>query len=314
MPIRRSFVLVRSVSLYLHFLVLLSAYNTAAFCFYNLSSIVNGLVYYDQFALIPPLHLGLVILGIVVLLAGVWIVSVNSESGDPESDSERSSLKDGDESDGESDAGWESDHDVDEPSSMTQDEQNRVSLAYSPPPNPKRPLRSPTSPTSSRPHLTSPTVSSTSSPTLHQRRLSGHTRHSSLHFSPVGFHQHGQSQGSPIDHHDPHHSARMSPSLPSFAIGLSPVSPGFAIRGRRVSLGGAGGGAGSGGAGLGAARGVSARRHRGASESGVGVGEEEGTREESEPLLGSSSREEGTDVRRERAGKWGWLKGRFGRT
>jgi magnesium transporter len=54
---------------------------TAAFCFYNLSSITNGLVYFNQFSLIPPLHLGLVSIGIVVLLGGVWIVSIPSEGG-----------------------------------------------------------------------------------------------------------------------------------------------------------------------------------------------------------------------------------------
>ncbi|KAF8905578.1 hypothetical protein CPB84DRAFT_1844980 [Gymnopilus junonius] len=53
----------------------------SAFCFYNLSSIVNGLVYFDQFSLIPPLHLGLVVQGIVVLLGGVWVVSIQSGGG-----------------------------------------------------------------------------------------------------------------------------------------------------------------------------------------------------------------------------------------
>ncbi|KZP31353.1 hypothetical protein FIBSPDRAFT_945366 [Athelia psychrophila] len=53
----------------------------SAFCFYNLSSIVNGLVYFDQFALISPLHLCLVILGIFVLLAGVWVVSIQAGGG-----------------------------------------------------------------------------------------------------------------------------------------------------------------------------------------------------------------------------------------
>jgi hypothetical protein len=38
-------------------------------------------VYFDQFSLIPPLHLGLVMLGIVVLLAGVWVVSIRSGGG-----------------------------------------------------------------------------------------------------------------------------------------------------------------------------------------------------------------------------------------
>ena len=46
-----------------------------AFCFYNLSSIVNGLVYFDQFSLLSTPHLLLVMLGMVILLAGVWIVS-----------------------------------------------------------------------------------------------------------------------------------------------------------------------------------------------------------------------------------------------
>ncbi|TFK41161.1 hypothetical protein BDQ12DRAFT_646977 [Crucibulum laeve] len=53
----------------------------SAFCFYNLSSIVNGLVYFNQFSLIPPIHLGLVILGIIVLLGGVWVVSIQSGGG-----------------------------------------------------------------------------------------------------------------------------------------------------------------------------------------------------------------------------------------
>ncbi|KAF8974035.1 hypothetical protein BDZ97DRAFT_1778117 [Flammula alnicola] len=53
----------------------------SAFCFYNLSSIVNGLVYFNQFSLIPPLHLGLVSLGILVLLCGVWVVSIQPGSG-----------------------------------------------------------------------------------------------------------------------------------------------------------------------------------------------------------------------------------------
>ncbi|KIM48207.1 hypothetical protein M413DRAFT_439927 [Hebeloma cylindrosporum] len=53
----------------------------SAFCFYNLSSIVNGLVYFDQFSLIPPAFLGLVTLGIFILLCGVWVVSIQSGGG-----------------------------------------------------------------------------------------------------------------------------------------------------------------------------------------------------------------------------------------
>ncbi|KAK0233094.1 hypothetical protein IW262DRAFT_1328656 [Armillaria fumosa] len=57
----------------------------SAFCFYNLSSILNGLVYFNQFSLIPPLHLGLVVLGIVILLGGVWVVSIQAGDGQDES-------------------------------------------------------------------------------------------------------------------------------------------------------------------------------------------------------------------------------------
>ncbi|KIO30835.1 hypothetical protein M407DRAFT_222494 [Tulasnella calospora MUT 4182] len=50
-----------------------------AFCFYNISSIVNGLVYYDQLDLLTPLQLWLVILGTAILLSGVWAVSITAE-------------------------------------------------------------------------------------------------------------------------------------------------------------------------------------------------------------------------------------------
>ncbi|TCD71539.1 hypothetical protein EIP91_008920 [Steccherinum ochraceum] len=52
-----------------------------AFCFYNLSSIINGLVYFDQFSLLSTVHLCLVLVGMVILLAGVWIVSLPPSGG-----------------------------------------------------------------------------------------------------------------------------------------------------------------------------------------------------------------------------------------
>jgi len=58
-----------------------------AFCFYNLSSIVNGLVYYDQLDVLSPTQLGLVTLGIVVLLVGVWAVSIQTDDDVEEADS-----------------------------------------------------------------------------------------------------------------------------------------------------------------------------------------------------------------------------------
>lgn len=52
-----------------------------AFCSYNLSSIVNGLVYFDQISELTGLQLGLVSTGIVVLLGGVWALSVQQGGG-----------------------------------------------------------------------------------------------------------------------------------------------------------------------------------------------------------------------------------------
>ncbi|KAI0724572.1 hypothetical protein C8T65DRAFT_626933 [Cerioporus squamosus] len=52
-----------------------------AFCFYNLSSIVNGLVYFDQFSMLSTTHLLLVLLGIAILLGGVWVISFPPEGG-----------------------------------------------------------------------------------------------------------------------------------------------------------------------------------------------------------------------------------------
>ena len=40
---------------------------------------MNGLVYYDQFALIAPWHLALVAVGMIILLGGVWVVSIQTD-------------------------------------------------------------------------------------------------------------------------------------------------------------------------------------------------------------------------------------------
>ncbi|KWU43633.1 hypothetical protein RHOSPDRAFT_9622, partial [Rhodotorula sp. JG-1b] len=47
-----------------------------AFCFYNAASILSGLIYYRQFDALRPVQGFLIALGSVVLLGGVWIVSV----------------------------------------------------------------------------------------------------------------------------------------------------------------------------------------------------------------------------------------------
>ncbi|GAA5904323.1 hypothetical protein JCM6882_003196 [Rhodosporidiobolus microsporus] len=50
-----------------------------AFCFYNTSSIVSGLVYYRQVDALPGWKMALVAGGCGVLLAGVWVVSIQTE-------------------------------------------------------------------------------------------------------------------------------------------------------------------------------------------------------------------------------------------
>ncbi|GAA5985714.1 hypothetical protein JCM11641_007190 [Rhodosporidiobolus odoratus] len=52
-----------------------------AFCFYNTTSIVSGLIYYQQTDALSRLQGAMVGLGCVVLLAGVWIVSVTTGKG-----------------------------------------------------------------------------------------------------------------------------------------------------------------------------------------------------------------------------------------
>ncbi|KAJ1652438.1 hypothetical protein IWQ61_007226 [Dispira simplex] len=49
-----------------------------AFCSYNLSTLFNGLVYYDQIGVFSPLQLGLVILGATLLSTGVVILSLGT--------------------------------------------------------------------------------------------------------------------------------------------------------------------------------------------------------------------------------------------
>lgn len=58
--------------------------HSVAFCFYNLSSILNGLVYFDQFDQLSTKQLGLVIGGIIILLIGVGAVSIQEGSEDGE--------------------------------------------------------------------------------------------------------------------------------------------------------------------------------------------------------------------------------------
>jgi magnesium transporter len=152
-----------------------------AFCFYNLSSIVNGLVYYDQFGALTTLHLCLVILGIFVLLGGVWAVSVTSGEGG-----------------GVEPGTW---HEGGEAMMNEQD----VTLSPELPGYHSRDVSAPTSPTGPSGAPLSPGTVTSLSPSRSKR--SRRQRYGSL----LG------AEGPPS-------------SLSGLSIGLSPVSPGFALR------------------------------------------------------------------------------------
>ncbi|KAK0546346.1 hypothetical protein OC861_005311 [Tilletia horrida] len=50
-----------------------------AFCFYNTASIALGLVYFDQLGALAWWNICLVVLGTIILLMGVWVVSLHSD-------------------------------------------------------------------------------------------------------------------------------------------------------------------------------------------------------------------------------------------
>ncbi|WWD17097.1 hypothetical protein CI109_101534 [Kwoniella shandongensis] len=52
-----------------------------AFCFFNLASIFDGLVFYDQFGRLATYQIVLVSLGVAILLLGVWVVSAIQPEG-----------------------------------------------------------------------------------------------------------------------------------------------------------------------------------------------------------------------------------------
>ncbi|KZO93441.1 hypothetical protein CALVIDRAFT_539889 [Calocera viscosa TUFC12733] len=52
-----------------------------AFCMFNISSILDSLIYFDQFRRLSALQLSMILLGTFLLLAGVWILSLQSSKG-----------------------------------------------------------------------------------------------------------------------------------------------------------------------------------------------------------------------------------------
>ncbi|KIK70979.1 hypothetical protein GYMLUDRAFT_33078 [Collybiopsis luxurians FD-317 M1] len=227
----------------------------SAFCFYNLSSIVNGLVYFNQFALISPLHLGLVALGIVILLIGVWVVSIQAggegtldvpwveESALSEEDLDVPVVEDGSTAIPEGiEVGVNSSRNQPHTQSPSAEwgtmSEPMMGSAHSPPPHLRGATLSPSS-TTSQP-LFSPGLSPPSNirASAHRRRPTTvvDTRH----------HRISSSQYNTLNN-NPLTRPPLSPTLPTvstlagtgFQIGLSPFSPGFSVvpleRRRRIS-------------------------------------------------------------------------------
>ncbi|ESK88876.1 duf803 domain-containing protein [Moniliophthora roreri MCA 2997] len=221
----------------------------SAFCFYNLSSIVNGLVYFDQFSLISPLHLCLVALGIVVLLAGVWVVSIQAGGGTVDV------------------SNWNSDAELSEeeasstpetrtPSDLEagRERESPTGAEGRPPGTMSEPLMNPPSSsdeTHASPRLSN-SISSISTRSRSRTQPSRRLPTLDLHYvQPSTSHRHSRigSHNTPYYNstYNTHTRPPLSPTLPSvsalagagFQIGLSPVSPGFNIvpleRRRRTS-------------------------------------------------------------------------------
>ena len=161
-----------------------------AFCFYNISSIVNGLVYFDQVSLLPTSHLLLVTLGIFILLGGVWAVSLQAVNVGT----------------------WSGEDDVDVPllEGDATDEERIPDLAESDltPASPETPERDRAR---SEPVVSESAMSPPPSPTIPRRRSHHHAGQSAL----------GVAAGAS--------SPPVPVPTPGFSIGLSPVSPGFAL-------------------------------------------------------------------------------------
>src|SRR6266404_2970834 len=163
--------------------------HTVAFCFYNISSIVNGLVYFDQVSVLPTSPLLLVTVGILILLGGVWVVSIQAVNIGT----------------------WSTEDDIDVPlleGGATEGEcipaivESNVS-----PTSPETPERDRV-----RSHTTASesAISPPTSPSIPRRRSHHHAGQSTLGVATA------TSPSVPVP-------------TPGFSIGLSPVSPGFAL-------------------------------------------------------------------------------------
>ncbi|KAH9937702.1 uncharacterized protein B0H18DRAFT_1091789 [Fomitopsis serialis] len=245
-----------------------------AFCFYNLSSIFNGLVYFDQFSVLSNKQLILVLVGIVILLAGVGIVSFPPAGGysidigawtaaeDEDEDESVPLLHSDREGEGESEADSEDEHaqQDDEPLPMhpPQPGRSRTPRSHSEdirlgtvqpdpaqmlpdleqhrrwitePPAPVAPP-APVTPRARRLRRESQVEEGAGSGLMHRSRSSYGTAESVGAGSPLGggstSRRRRTTLAAPMN--PPSGSTVPGPAaLSGFSIGLSPVSPGFAL-------------------------------------------------------------------------------------
>ena len=225
--------------------------NVVAFCFYNLSSILNGLVYFDQFDRLSAKQLCLVVLGICILLSGVWALSRQDEGDDEGCDGGKITTVNGDAREG----GWSAgtadgeDMNVTPPSSPMglfnrplPGSEGRETTSSTKLANGRRVASSPATfpfpSSSSMPDTGSPTFPPAdedvgiTSALIRQGHLSSpqttqisparrHARRSTVRFSST-LDPAGSGVGGEAGHVGP-------PLVGGFAIGLSPLSPGFSL-------------------------------------------------------------------------------------
>ncbi|EJD47744.1 hypothetical protein AURDEDRAFT_183890 [Auricularia subglabra TFB-10046 SS5] len=189
-----------------------------AFCFYNISSIVNGLIYFDQFSLLSPAHLALVIVGMVVLLSGVGALSAREhgiELGTWREGGEAldASIVDVDEMDGVAEADVTATSPAAHPHVRFSFPLPLASPIHSPRPSTSHRDEEDEDETVHRRMATSEVLEPTQPPPHHGRAPSA--PHLTLTRRRSGL-------------SDTHHGA-----LGGLSIGLSPVSPGFALVPRR---------------------------------------------------------------------------------
>ncbi|KZT02702.1 uncharacterized protein LAESUDRAFT_661136 [Laetiporus sulphureus 93-53] len=213
-----------------------------AFCLYNLSSIFNGLVYFDQFSLLSTMQLLLVLLGILILLAGVWIVSFPPTGGYSigigawaEDDRDDRSDISADESTLQNES--EDEENDDEPlrrrsramtvpsssfgEAIGMDRVPREVEVIAQPPSPVAPA-----------HVSSPIF--TTFPARPRRLPTNSLRRSRSSYGGEGAVPTSPSSrrrrttlAAPLSVQGP--LAPNAPALPAFSIGLSPMSPGFSL-------------------------------------------------------------------------------------